>query len=144
MLNIVKVVVKYRLQGLIISNTTVSRNVKSKYKNEIGGLSGKPLFEKSTKVLITVKKIVKKMGSDISIIAAGGVDDGVSAYIKILCGADLVQLYTSMIYKGPFVVRNILNELHQFKQRDGIKNWNEVKGLADNLDKAYKIVKDGI
>ena len=141
---IIKVIMQEKLQGLIISNTTLNRNVKSIYEKEVGGLSGKPLFELSTKVVIKARKFLKDHDSDISIIAAGGVDDGKSAYIKILCGADLVQLYTGMIYKGPFVVKNILKELDEYKKRDKIKKWSDVRGEADSLKKAYKIVKYGL
>ena len=55
------------------------------------------------------RKILNDFGSRISIIATGGVYDGKSAYIKILCGADLIQLYTGMVYEGPLVIKNILD-----------------------------------
>ena len=142
--NIIKEIVKYKLHGLIISNTTVKRNVKSKYKEEIGGLSGKPLFEESTKLLIKARTILNNYGSRISIIATGGVYDGKSAYIKILCGADLIQLYTGMVYEGPFVIKNILDQLDDFRQRDNIKNWEDVRGLAKSINEAYKIVENGL
>ena len=141
---IIKETVKHKLDGLIISNTTVKRNVKSKYKKEIGGLSGEPLFEESTKLLIKARKILHDYGSRISIIAAGGVNDGKSAYIKILCGADLIQLYTGMVYKGPFVIKNILNQLDGFRERDNIKNWEDVRGLAKSIKEAHKIVENGL
>ena len=141
---IIKEIVKHKLNGLIISNTTVKRNVKSKYKEESGGLSGEPLFEQSTKVLITARKILNDFGSRISIIATGGVYDGKSAYIKILCGADLIQLYTGLVYKGPFVVKNILDQLDRYRKRDNIKNWEDVKGMAKGISEANKIVENGL
>ena len=140
---IIKEIVKHKLNGLIISNTTVERNIKSKYKEETGGLSGEPLFEQSTKVLITARKILNDLGSRISIIATGGVYDGKSAYIKILCGADLIQLYTGLVYKGPFVVKNILDQLDRYRKRDNIKNWEDVRGLAKSINEANKIVENG-
>merc|ERR1711991_420803 len=141
---IIKETAKHQLDGLIISNTTVKRNVKSKYKEETGGLSGEPLFEESTKVLIMARKILKDFGSRISIIATGGVYDGKSAYIKILCGADLIQLYTGMVYKGPFVVKNILDQLDRYRKRDNIKNWEDVRGLAKSINEANKIIENGL
>ena len=141
---IIQETVKQKLHGLIISNTTLKRNVKSRYKKEIGGLSGKPLFEESTKLLIKARKILNDYGSNISIIATGGVYNGKSAYIKILCGADLIQLYTGMVYEGPFVVKKILDQLDRFKERDNIKNWKDVRGLAKSINEAYKIVENGL
>ena len=141
---IIKETVKHKLHGLIISNTTIKRNVKSKYKEETGGLSGEPLFEESTKVLIKARKILNDFGSPISIIATGGVYDGKSAYIKILCGADLIQLYTGLVYKGPFVVKNILDQLDRFRKRDNIKKWEDVTGLAKSINEAIKIVENGL
>ena len=141
---IIKETVKHKLHGLIISNTTIKRNVKSKYKVETGGLSGEPLFEESTKVLIIARKILNDLGSCISIIANGGVHDGKSAYIKILCGADLIQLYTGLVYEGPFVVKNILDQLDRFRKRDNIKNWEDVRGLAKSINEANKIVENGL
>ena len=141
---IIKETVKHKLNGLIISNTTVKRNIKSKFREESGGLSGKPLFETSTKVLIKARKILNDFDSNISIIATGGVYDGKSAYIKILCGADLIQLYTGMVYEGPLVIKNILDQLDMFRKRDSIKDWKDVRGLARSLNEAYKIVDNGL
>ncbi len=141
---IIKEIVENKLNGLIISNTTVKRNVKSKYKEETGGLSGEPLFEESTKALITARKILNNFGSSMSIIATGGVYDGKSAYIKILCGADLIQLYTGLVYKGPFLVKNILDQLDRYRKRDNIKNWEDVRGLAKSINEANKIVENGL
>jgi len=141
---IIKETIKHKLHGLIISNTTIKRNVKSQHKKETGGLSGKPLFEESTKVLIKARKFLNDYSSDISIIATGGIYDGKSAYIKILCGADLIQLYTGMVYEGPLVIKNILDQLDRFRERDNIKNWNDVRGLAKNINEAYKIVNNGL
>ena len=85
------------------------------------------------------RKILNDFGSRISIIATGGVYNGKSAYIKILCGADLIQLYTGMVYEGPFVVKNILDQLDRFRERDNIKNWEDVRGLAKRINESNKI-----
>ena len=49
-----------------------------------------------------------------------------------------------MVYEGPFVVKNILDQLDRFRKRDNIKNWEDVKGLAKSIDEAYKIVENGL
>lgn len=142
--NIVKIVTFYSLEGLIVSNTTIKRNVKSKVKSEIGGLSGKPLFEESTKILLKARKIADSLNCKISIIGCGGIYDGSSAYMKILCGADLLQLYTSIVYEGPNVVKKIIFELENFKKRDKFKKWSEVCGKAKTIMQAYDIVENGL
>ena len=90
------------------------------------------------------RKILNDFGSPISIIATGGVYDGKSAYIKILCGADLIQLYTGLVYEGPFVIKNILDQLDRYRKRDNIKNWEDVRGLAKSIKEANKIVENGL
>ena len=143
LVDIINIIVKQDLDGLIISNTTIKRNVKSKYKNESGGLSGKPLFEKSTKLLLEARKIVDSLKANISIIGCGGINDGKTAYIKILCGADLIQIYTSIAYRGPFIVQKILNDLEKFRKRDSFKDWIDVRGKAKTIMEAYEIVENG-
>jgi len=104
--------------GLVISNTTLSRDgLTSPKMSEAGGLSGKPLFERST---IVLAKMRQRLGTTIPIIGVGGIEDGQSALEKIRAGADLIQLYSAMIYKGPVLVPQILRELVQFCERDGV------------------------
>ena len=144
--NIVKVAKKYNISGLIISNTTTSRNFKltSSNKNEMGGLSGKPLFKKSTETLIRANKLSKSYGNEMYFIAVGGIDNPLSAYIKILSGAHLLQFYTSLIYQGPLVVKEILLGLENFKKRDNICNFDEVRGIVNSYDEAKKIAIYGL
>ena len=94
-------------------------------KNEIGGLSGKPLEDISNNI---IKKFYKKLSGKIIIIGVGGVDSGKSAYNKIISGASLVQLYTGMIFKGPEVVKNIKKDLINHLKNDGVKNFKEIIG----------------
>ncbi|ALE02832.1 quinone-dependent dihydroorotate dehydrogenase [Bartonella ancashensis] len=104
--------------GLIISNTTCLRKglKKSVSVDEVGGLSGRPLFELST---IVLAKMRQKMGKDIAIIGVGGVRDAQTALEKIKAGADLIQLYTAMVYEGPGLATDIMKDVLQIMQRDG-------------------------
>ena len=56
----------------------------------------------------------------------------------------MIQLYTSMVYEGPLVVKNILDQLDRFRIRDNIKNWEDVRGLAKSINEAHKIVENGL
>ncbi|MBA2653543.1 MAG: quinone-dependent dihydroorotate dehydrogenase [Gammaproteobacteria bacterium] len=91
-----------KIDGIIATNTTLDRiNLNSIYANESGGLSGQPLFDKSTQVLSQLKKLVN---GQIPIIASGGIMSADQAKTKIEAGADLVQLYTGFIYQGPSLI----------------------------------------
>ena len=115
------------IDGLIISNSTVERlsTLKSTLKNEIGGLSGKPLFLQSTLML---KKMYTLTNGQIPIIGVGGISNGLECYEKIKAGASLVQLYTALTYKGPKLIKKILNELINLLKTDGYKNIKEAIG----------------
>ena len=144
--NIVKVSKKYNISGLIVSNTTTSRNFNliSRNKDEIGGLSGKPLFKQSTETLIRANKISKFYGNKMYFVAVGGIDNALSAYIKILSGAHLLQFYTSLVYKGPQVVTEMLIGLENFKKRDNISDFDEIRGKVNSFDEAKKIAMHGL
>jgi dihydroorotate dehydrogenase len=97
---IVETVVAAGIDGIIVSNTTLSRVGVSdpKLAAESGGLSGRPLFAPSNKMLTRVRRLA---GDRLTLIGTGGIDSVDSARQKIAAGADLVQLYTGMIYEGP-------------------------------------------
>lgn len=99
---ICKSIVECKIDGIICSNTTVNHNDRNGY----GGLSGLPLREKSTQCLLLVKKIV---GNSVKIIASGGVMSVADYQEKLDAGADLVQIYTGFIFKGPKLIRDISN-----------------------------------
>ena len=101
--NICKLILKNEIDGIICTNTTLEHN--EKYGE--GGLSGKPLREKSTDTVITVKKF---LGEEVTIIASGGVMSVADYNEKIASGADLVQIYTGFIFEGPKLVDDILNQ----------------------------------
>ncbi len=103
--DITQVVLDKRIEGMIVSNTTLDRTSLKFPTKEAGGLSGKPLMERST---IMLAKTRRRVGKELPIIGVGGVDDAQSAFEKISAGADLVQLYSGMIYQGP-TIANVIN-----------------------------------
>lgn len=124
---ILKTITAYKLSGLIVSNTTVQRpnTLKSKPKGEQGGLSGKPLFERSTAVLRAFRKAA---GPDLPIIGVGGVDGPETAYAKIRAGANAVQLYTALVYQGPGLAVRIRDGLAELLKRDGFERLADAVG----------------
>ncbi|KAK1256513.1 hypothetical protein QJS04_geneDACA019205 [Acorus gramineus] len=117
-----------RLDGLIISNTTVSRPdsvMKNPLAEEAGGLSGKPLFDLSTNIL---KEMYILTRGKIPLIGCGGVSSGEDAYKKIRAGASLVQLYTAFAYGGPALIPQIKAELVECLERDGFKSVQDAVG----------------
>ena len=115
------------IDGLIISNTTVDRpsSLISRNKNEVGGLSGKPLFIKSTLML---KKIYTLTQGQIPLIGVGGISNGIEFYEKIKSGASLAQFYTALIFQGPQIVGQIKQEILSCLKTDGFKNIKEAVG----------------
>ncbi len=125
---IVEIVNKYKINGIIISNTTNKNREKllDDKKNEVGGLSGKPIKDLSTSL---IKKFYKETKKKITIIGVGGIDSGKSAFEKITSGADVIQLYTGMVYKGPGVVKEIKKELISILKNEKIKNISDAVGI---------------
>ena len=115
------------IEAVIISNTSEATREKLKniQKHQKGGLSGKPIEDKSN---LLINKFYKNLKNKIKIIGVGGVDSGLSAYNKFLSGADLIQLYTGMVYKGPNIVNSIKNDLSELLLKDGVKNFREIIG----------------
>ncbi|GJU26376.1 dihydroorotate dehydrogenase, mitochondrial [Tanacetum coccineum] len=126
--DIAAVALALRLDGLIISNTTISRPEviqSNPVSKESGGLSGKPLFGLSTDILKDMYILTK---GKIPLIGCGGVSSGEDAYKKIRAGATLVQLYTAFAYGGPALIPQIKAELAQCLERDGFKSVYEAIG----------------
>ena len=123
-----EVFLKNRVDGIIATNTTISRpnDLKSEHKFETGGLSGQPLFDLSTSI---VSDFFRLTGGKIPIIGVGGVSSGIQAYKKIRAGASLVQIYSSLIFKGPKVVKQINTELATYLRQDGFQNLTEAVGV---------------
>ncbi|MBL4693076.1 MAG: quinone-dependent dihydroorotate dehydrogenase [Magnetovibrio sp.] len=106
------------IDGLIVTNTTIERpdTLMSKHKGETGGLSGRPLFEASTRVLSEIYTATK---GQLPLIGVGGIEDGRGAYEKILAGASLVELYSAMVYQGPAMAARVNQELLDILKADG-------------------------
>ena len=125
---IVELIGKYNIQGIIVSNTTDSNrdNLSDIKRNETGGLSGQPLKEISTRL---IKRFYSETKGKIKIIGVGGVDSGESAFEKITSGADAVQLYTGMVYKGPGIVKEIKKDLISILKKENLKNISQAIGI---------------
>jgi dihydroorotate dehydrogenase len=105
LLDIIDIVNVTKIDGVIATNTTISRdNLKSENKTEVGGLSGKPLANRSTEV---IRFLSEKSHKSLPIIGVGGIHSAQDALDKLDAGADLVQLYTGFIYEGPKLVKDI-------------------------------------
>ncbi|RVK10420.1 dihydroorotate dehydrogenase (quinone), partial [Sinorhizobium meliloti] len=119
-------VLAHGLDGLIVSNTTLSREgLKDRRQaNEAGGLSGKPLFEKSTAVLARMRK---RVGPHLPIIGVGGVCSAETAAEKIRAGADLVQLYSCMVYEGPGLPGRIVRGLSALCEREKLASIRDIR-----------------
>ena len=124
---ITEVLLSNNINAVIISNTSDSSrdNLNNIHKHQKGGLSGKPIEEKSTKL---INKFFKILNGRIKIVGVGGVDSGKSAYKKFLAGADYIQLYTGMVFRGPNIVNMIKKELKELLLKEGVKNFTEIIG----------------
>ncbi|KAL5021787.1 hypothetical protein ScPMuIL_000942 [Solemya velum] len=117
-----------RVDGLVISNTTVSRphSLQSLNKSEVGGLSGSPLKDLAT---TTIHDMYRLTEGKLPIIGVGGISSGKDAYEKIKAGACLVQIYTALIYQGPPVIARIKRELGELIRKDGYTSVEEAVGV---------------
>ena len=121
------ILLKNNIKFVIISNTSdgTRENLRNINKFEKGGLSGKPIEEKSNLLINEFYKIFK---NKIKIIGVGGVDSGKSAHEKFISGASYIQLYTGMVYQGPNIVNKISDELNDILISNGVKNIEEIIG----------------
>jgi len=115
------------IDGLIATNTTIARppGLKDSSRGEGGGLSGRPLFEPSTRVLSEMYRLTE---GSLPLIGVGGVASGADAYAKIRAGASLVQLYSALVYEGPELIGRIKRDLAQCLARDGFANVADAVG----------------
>ena len=115
-------------EALIISNTTLSREgLTSTNKSEAGGLSGKPLFERSTVILA---KMRLRLPREFPLIGVGGVHSAETAFKKIEAGASLVQLYSGLVYKGPGLPEDILQGLIGYCDTEKLPSITEAVGRS--------------
>jgi len=103
---IINLVNSYDIDGIICTNTTIDKSsVDESYKNLQGGLSGRPLYKQSNNIL---KEVCRQISKDKTVIGVGGVDSPHSAKEKINLGANLIQIYTGLVFKGPGLIESIL------------------------------------
>mgnify|MGYP000500859015 FL=1 len=124
--DIVEEVLSKNVDGLIVSNTTISRDGLSGKgpAQETGGLSGTPLFRRSTIMLARARRLA---GPDLPIIGVGGIDSADTAWTKITAGADLLQLYSALVFKGLALVDEILSGLSANLDRHGLSSLREAR-----------------
>ena len=122
-----EILLEHEIKAIIVSNTSEATRDKLSniQRHQKGGLSGKPIEEKSN---ILINRFYKLLKGKIKIIGVGGVDSGQSAYDKFIAGADFVQLYTGMVFKGPNIAGIIKKDLKELLIRDGVKNYTEIVG----------------
>jgi dihydroorotate dehydrogenase len=120
--------IKAGVEGLIVSNTTVARpRLKSRrHAEEQGGLSGRPLFELSTAMLARARQLC---GRDLVLIGVGGIDGEAAAWSKIAAGADLIQLYTGLVYGGPSLPGRIAAGLLRRLEERHFGSISDVRGI---------------
>ena len=125
---IAEVSLEFGLSGIIATNTTLAREgLKSSNSNQSGGLSGAPLFEKSTRVLAQLSLAT---GGKLPLIGVGGISSPEDAYQKILAGASAVQLYSAMVYEGLSLVARIARGLDARMQSAGIARVADAVGTG--------------
>ncbi len=116
------------VDAIIATNTTLSRDdLKSRFKTEAGGLSGAPLFERSTRVLARLSELTD---GKMPLIGVGGIASAEDAYQKIRAGASVVQLYSALVYKGLSLVEQIALGLDARLERDGFSHVADAVGTG--------------
>ena len=126
---IADVAIESGISGIIATNTTLSREgLASAHRDEKGGLSGAPLFEKSTRVLAKLSKLTA--GNALPLIGVGGVSNADQAFAKIKAGASAVQLYTALVFGGMGLVKEIVAGLDALLERDGFANVADAVGTG--------------
>ncbi|MCD1634417.1 quinone-dependent dihydroorotate dehydrogenase [Martelella mediterranea] len=136
--DIVAEVLNSALDGVIVSNTTLSRAGlrEEKLAGEAGGLSGAPLFERSTALLARMRQ---RLGPDLALIGVGGVNSGARAVEKIRAGADLVQIYSGMTYEGPQLIEDSLTAIIAAMREAGASSPRQLRdsGVAEWASKPF-------
>lgn len=118
---------EHRIDALIVSNTTTARPpLRSPHAGEAGGLSGAPLHDLA---LARLKDFRRVAGERLPLIGAGGIATAAQAYARIRAGASLVQLYSAMVYQGPWLAARINAGLKALLHRDGLSRITDAIGL---------------
>lgn len=123
---IAETVIAHGLAGVIVSNTTISRPpLKSRFRDETGGLSGAPLMDLATRVLA---EFAEAAAGRLILIGVGGIASGADAYAKIRAGASAVQLYSALVFEGPGLVSRIKRDLAIRLRADGFASVGQAVG----------------
>ena len=112
-----------KVDGIIATNTTITREWLKNDPNETGGLSGKPLKDRATEIISFVHKEVP----EIPIIGVGGIFSAEDAYEKLKAGASLLQIYTGLVYEGPFLARKINRGLLKILKKNNLDSLTQIK-----------------
>lgn len=129
--DIASLVLAHHIDGLIVSNTTISRPalLDQKLIAEKGGLSGRLLTDLSTRTIADFYKLTDKK---LPIIGVGGISSAEDAYAKIRAGASLVQIYTALVFQGPAIIPRILKGLVEHLRKDGFSSLSQAVGSGQN------------
>ena len=123
---IVAKLLEYDVDGIAVSNTTLSRaGLSDDHAAEAGGLSGRPLFDRAT---VMLARVYCETGGRVPLIGIGGIDSEDAALAKIEAGATLIQLYTGLIYEGPGLIGRIKTQLVQHCRAQGVSSLSELTG----------------
>ena len=129
-IRIVRSAINHGVDGLIVANTTLQRppTLKSRYASEAGGLSGAPL---APLALEKLRAFRSASGGEIRLISAGGISDANDVWWRIRAGASLVQLYSAMVYRGPWIARHIASDLARIIESSPFQNVADAVGSDD-------------
>jgi len=126
LIDIAEIATETGIDAIVATNTTLDRTgLSSRHADQAGGLSGAPLFERSTRVLAQLSALTN---GKIPLVGVGGIGSGTQAYAKICAGADVIQLYTAMVYQGLSLAARIAKDLDDLLARDGFANVRDAVG----------------
>ncbi len=126
--DVAEVALSSGIDGIIATNTTLSREgLKSEHRDEKGGLSGAPLFEKSTRVLAQLSRLTE---GRLPLIGVGGIATPEQAWEKIRAGATAVQVYTAMVYEGISLAAKLARGLELIAAREGFARVSDAVGTG--------------
>jgi len=129
--DVAKASIDHRIDALIVANTTIARPpLRSRHRDEAGGLSGAPL---KAMALERLRDFRAATGGALPLVAAGGIENGVDAFDRILAGASLVQLYTALVYQGPGLAEDINRELKRLLALHGFARLTDAVGTEKPL-----------
>ncbi len=123
--DVAEVALEQGVAGIIATNTTIAREGALSEVQQVGGLSGKPLRDRATEV---IRALYRRTEGRLPLIGVGGIFTAEDAYARLQAGASLVQLYTALVYEGPYLPRRINEGLLRLMARDGVGHISEVVG----------------